>query len=563
MIGHGSPNASRRLRLRVWPRGARLALALAVALASSRLPADEPADPAEAGPASTLRLRIEWGGGAPQQWRGSIGVSEGEVAHPVALGIEADEPGSMWIESGRLLIRQLAPRSYDGVDLDVFGPLDATLHIELAPADGPAEFGSVDIPLALLVEKQHSSHLDDQKNRLEVARTPGDKLRIGLPRDSLIYAVNETLELNIEPFRISAAAGSKLSLQAKLYDAVKHKEVGSQEQQCQIDDEGTAPPVALSMQLPEHEGVYDLVLQTSRWGVPNRLDLKHGDVERRVQLMVVSGDPRMPESTTEPPTFPILEIDPSKPGVWDRLTKLPMMPGLRKGPLGGNEAEAFRHPLGTMMRLGPGGREPDIGWEAYPLAIHKPGEPHILEIEYPSDVPQVLGMSLVEPNAPPQRLDSGVYVSQEEADGEPRMAVHRLVFWPRTKTPLLLLTNRLDGTRAVYSKLRVLGPQGTAEQVVRALSRDDWDTHSMLKRRFRMSDPAAGRILAAYYDRPFFPENFSATEGFDPVRRQRLDDWRTFHEGGMRLAEYLNFAGYNALMLAVAADGSAIYPSQR
>lgn len=563
MVGHGGPNTSRQWLLRAWSLWTRLALALAVALIPPRLRADEPADPPETKPSATLRLRIEWGGGAAQQWRGSIGVSEGEVANPVALGIEADEPGSIWVESGRLLIQQLAPRGYDGVDLDIFAPLDAALHIELAPAEGPAEFGSVDVPLALLVEKQHSSHLDDRKNRLEVARAPGDKLRIAVPRDSLVYAVNETLELGIEPFRISAAAGAKLSLQAKLYDVAKHKEVASQEHQCLVDSEGTAPPVALSMQLPEHEGVYDLVLQTSRWGLPNRLDLKHGDVERRVQLVVVSGDPRMPESTTEPPAFPILEIDPTKPGVWDRLPKIPMMPGMRKGPLGGNEAEVFRHSLGTMMRLGPGGREPDIGWEAYPLAIHKPGEPHILEIEYPSDVPQVLGMSLVEANAPPLRLDSGVYVSEEAAEGEPRVARHRLVFWPRTKTPLLLLTNRLDGTRAVYSKLRVLGPQGTAEQVVKALSRDDWDTHSMLKRRFRPDNSlATERIMAAYYDRPLFPENFSATEGFDPLRRQRLDDWRTFQEGGIRLAEYLNFAGYNALMLTVLADGSTLYPSQ-
>lgn len=563
MVGQGGPNTSRQSLARAWPVAARLTWALALALIPRPSPADAPdanAD-SDARPSPTLRLRIEWGGGAPRQWQGSIGASEGEVANPVALGIDADEPGSMWIESGRLLIRQPAHRAYDGVDLDVSAPLDATLHIELAPADGPSEFGSVDIPLALLVEKQHSSQLDDQKNRLEVSRAPGDKLRVTVPRDSLIYAPNENLELQIEPFRISAAAGSKLSLQAKLFDAVKHKEVGSQEQQCQVDAEGTAPPFALSMQLPEDEGVYDLVLQTSRWGLPNRLDLKHGDVERRVQLIVVRGDPRMPDSTTEPPSFPILEIDPAKPGVWDRLPKLPVVMGLRRGPLG--DAAAWQHPLGTMMRLGAGGREPNISWEAYPLSIAKPGEPHIIEVEYPSDVPQVLGISVVEANSPALRLDSGVYVPQESAGGEPRLAKHRLVFWPRTKAPLLLLTNRLDGTRAAYSKLRVLGPQATAAQAVKALSRDDWDTHSMLKRRFRASDPAAGRILAAYYDRPLFPENFSATEGFDSLRGQRLDDWRTFQEGGVRLAEYLGFAGYNGVMLAVLADGSTLYPSAR
>lgn len=561
MVGQGSPNASRHSLLRAGPPAIRLALVIALALMAPPSRADDANGAPDDSTSPTLRLRIEWGGGAPQQWQGSISATEGEVANPVPLGIEADEPGSMWIESGRLLIRQPTRRVYDGVDLDISAPLDATLHVELSPADGPAEFGSVDVPVALLVEKHYSSVLDDQKNRLEVTRAPGDKLRVTVPRESLIYAPNETLQLEVAPYRISAAAGAKLSLQAKLFDVAKHKEVGSQEQQCQVDAEGTAPPVELSMQLPEHEGVYDLVLQTSRWGLPNRLDLKHGDVERRVQLVVLSGDPRMPESTTEPPTTAIFEIDPAKPGMWDRLPKIALMPGLRKGPLGGGDAAAWQHSLGTMMRLGPEGRDPNISWEAYPLSIHKPGEPHILEIEYPSDVPQVLGVSVVEANSPPLRLDSGVYVPEESAGGEARLAKHRLVFWPRTKTPLLLLTNRLDGTRAVYSKLRVLGPQGTAEQVVKALSRDDWDTHSMLKRRFKPGDPGGGRMLAAYYDRPFFPENFSATEGFDALRGQRLDDWRTFHEGGVRLAEYLHFAGYNGLMLSVLADGSSLYPS--
>ena len=69
------------------------------------------------------------------------------------------------------------------------------------------------------------------------------------------------------------------------------------------------------------------------------------------------------------------------------------------------------------------------------------------------------------------------------------------------------------------------------------------------------------RLLAAYLDRPLIPENFSANECLDPWSGRSLDDWWTFYEGGTRLVEYLNHAGYNGLMLAVLADGSTIYPS--
>ena len=42
----------------------------------------------------------------------------------------------------------------------------------------------------------------------------------------------------------------------------------------------------------------------------------------------------------------------------------------------------------------------------------------------------------------PIGLDSGVYVSDEDADSRRTMLKHRIVFWPKTKLPLVLMTNR-------------------------------------------------------------------------------------------------------------------------
>jgi hypothetical protein len=63
-------------------------------------------------------------------------------------------------------------------------------------------------------------------------------------------------------------------------------------------------------------------------------------------------------------------------------------------------------------------------------------------------------------------------------------------------------------------------------------------------------------------DRPLLPDNFSAAEVLDTWSGRTLHDWRTFHQAGTRLVEYLRYAGYNGLVLTVAADGSAIYPSE-
>ena len=88
-----------------------------------------------------------------------------------------------------------------------------------------------------------------------------------------------------------------------------------------------------------------------------------------------------------------------------------------------------------------------------------------------------------------------------------------------------------------------------------------WPAASDLPRTLPDRAAANRRLLAAYLDRPLIPENFSADECLDPWSGRSLDDWWTFYEGGTRLVEYLNHAGYNGLMLAVLADGSTIYPS--
>ncbi len=120
-----------------------------------------------------------------------------------------------------------------------------------------------------------------------------------------------------------------------------------------------------------------------------------------------------------------------------------------------------------------------------------------------------------------------------------------------------MVTNQRDGSRAVFGKIRVLGPKPPG---ITGLSRDPAGPVP-LPRAFPQDAKPPERLLAAYYDRPLFPENFSASEALDPWSGRSLDDWVTFYEGGTRLVEYLNYVGYNGLMLSAVADGSTIYPS--
>ncbi len=270
--------------------------------------------------------------------------------------------------------------------------------------------------------------------------------------------------------------------------------------------------------------------------------------------MVVVGPQAPPASAATAGRLTVVdEIEPAAFKGRSTLVRLPQLPGLSragKGPFGSGSSQVVTHPLGPLVQLAPGSRSGEVPWEAYTLSINRPGEPHVLEVDFPSDVPQTLGISIVEPNAAgavvPFQLDSGVDLA-EEVTGTALPAQwlrHRLVFWPRTKTPIVLLTNRRDKSPAAFGKIRVLA---------------GWQ---QLPRAFPAAGPKPQRLWLASLDRPLFAANFSASEALGASGDLSAADWLTFYEGGTRLVQYLNYAGYNGLMLTAMADSSTIYPTQ-
>lgn len=512
--------------------------------------------------AETMQIRIAWGGGTERLWQGTVSLDRGGIlteARP--LGIEADEPGSMWLKAGQLAIQQQSVRAYDGVDVLVTAPREAKLLIEFNAADGPELPIRMEVPLSELVGGFSDNRLDDQGNRLFVRRTPGDRLRVGFDRRRLIFSPPDdlTFDLTLEPQLLPLPSGSKVQVKVELADSAGTGGLWASEHSVWA---GRPVSIPLKVELPWQEGVYELIITAARpanWHQPFRRP--QPVAQRRIQLLVLGPDGPVPSARTEGKLTQVGEIDPANPAWHEklRLDKLPTLPNFprlgKPGPLGNGHAKTRQHALGEktelVTELGPSAQSPDVSWEAYTLPIDRPGRPHVLEVDYPSDVPQTLGISVLEPNAAgeliPIGLDSGVDRCRELIGGErpARWLRHRLIFWPRTATPMVLMTNRRQRSPAVYGKIRVLA---------------GWDR---LPR-----DPAAGprrqgeRLLAAYLDRPLFPENFSARESLDAWSGRSLDDWQTFYEGGSRLVEYLNWAGYNGLMMSVLADGSTVYPSK-
>ncbi len=577
MIGQGSPNTSRGRSasftsgLVCW--ACRLLPAIATALCLRGAIAAE----------ETVQLRIAWGGGPPSLWEGVIAVSEGTLSEPRALGIEADGPGSMWLqrgplpsvsagehaksplvsrESDHLVIRQRSPRTYDGVDLLVTAPPEANLRIALWKPQGQDPTAWITVPLAGLCNGVHATELDDQGNRLLVSRAPGDKLPATLARSSLVFAPGETLKFEFRPRLLPVDPDTELRIRIELAEG---RGSGGQLIAEHTVVAGQRTPMAQEVCLPEKEGVYDLVLTARhaslvRWPPP--VPGKEPLATRRIQLLVLSPDPPDVPPGVASQWTEVEAIDPANPKWWEqlleRLGKLPQpspLSRLHKGPLGNGNSQTWKHPLGQFVRLGSSRNEDDVPWEAYTLPIDRPGRPHLLEFEYPGDVPQTVGVSIIEPNEAgavlpvasgmPTGPDSGVELA-EEVPGrrDATRSSHRLIFWPRTKSPVVLITNRRDGSPAVYGKIRVLcGGEH-------------------LPRSFPADGPRPERLLAAYLDRPLFPQNFSASQARIVSSKVGFDDWVTFYQGGTRLVEYLNHVGFGGLMISVLADGSTIYPSR-
>lgn len=502
-----------------------------------------------------MRVRIEWGGGAEQVWEGKVSTARGSLAQPVPLGIEPDEPGSIWTAEGAMLIRQRSPRTYDGVDVVVNAPLDDHLLVQLSAACTPTAT-TIRIPLTDLLNEYYSGSLDNQGNRLLVRRSPGDKLPVSFERRSLVFAPGEVFKIEIQPHLLPLPADSKTKLHVQLVEGRGTRALWSADHTAKA---GQAVAVPINVPLPNQEGVYEVVITAAwtAWQHAVRAPLTGKTVaERRIQLLVL--DPRPSAPAGGPSELSrVLEVDPTSPRWWERLgwerlgnsPKLSLFNRVRRGPLGSGHLEIRPHPLGSVAQLGMGRGPPDVSWEAYLLPINRPGVPHVLEVDYPSDVPQAMGISILEPNAAgaltATGLDSGVDVAPPPgAEGKsPRWLRHRLVFWPRTKIPMVLISNRGERGPAVYGKIRILA---------------GWE---QLPRAFPPASQPSERLMAAYFDRPLLTRNFSGDDTLDEWSGRSLEDWVTFYQGGRRLVEYLHYVGYNGLMISVLADGSTIYPS--
>ena len=555
MFGHGRPSS---LILAL----ARSALALCAVLigtlpgqeiATDRAPNIPPVNASPTASASeSMHLRIAWGGGESRQWVGKAQLDRGALSNVELLGAEADAVGTAWLDGTMLRIGTLSPHKSDIVEITATAPSDALLLVELA-AEAKATPVQAQVPLADLARRPYQLRLDDRGNTLEIALIPNPTLQITVKgdasqREALIFAPGQQLSFEMTLQLPAALHGTNVDIQTTLSPARRKDILWTDSQKLAVPVDGH-PTLDLNVPLQQPDGVYTVHVKVSRPSgyFPNRFLAGAAAplAERSFEVVVLDPQPAAPAGAAR--WVSVLELDPTNPGFMDRMpswTQFRRIPGLNlnHGQLGSIRAGTVDLAMGRFIELPATAAGAEPHWQAYTLPLEAIGVPHLLEIDYPADEEQHFGLSIVEPNAvgvvEGVHRDAGVYVEGLGRSETKQKQTHHFLFWPRTQTPLLVVTNQHPKATAHFSQIRVLKRTGTLSAGSPAPASHD-------------------RLIAAYMRRPLTGETFGATKGVEVDAGgtpQSVDDGQTYYESAVRLADYLRYGGYNAAVISTPFD---------
>ena len=499
----------------------------------------------------TVRVRLAWGSGgdATQRWSGQISIDGATLTELQPLGIEADEAAALRLEDNRLLVAPLEKRRFDGCDVTVRAQRQATLRVELRSEQLPQP-KVIETTLDEIVDGQFRASLDDFGSVLLAHRSPGDKLRVIPPGDSLVFGPGQQWSLRLRPDLAAETALGAVLLNLQLRAVGSEKVLWETRQSVAAE---TSEELAFDIVCPVEESAYRITIEArAQEGLAGRfVPWQQAQVfaSRDVEFVVIDPAAKLPPLVDR--WLPVLSVDPANPSWWQRLPSWAQVSRLSGRPPGavGNVRPVVRPtPTGDQVELPPSTTDSDPFWQAYTLPVKEPGTPHLIEVEYPASQQQHLSISVIEPDAAGRvmtpNVDAGMFTSESRLAADGQSAVHRIVFWPRTRSPQLLLVNRHSTLPAQFGKLTLLRHDDQAAQ--------EGDSEQ----------PVGGnRLVAGYVAKPLFAANFGAAELLDSPSGVSVQGWSTFLEGAKRLAQYLKLSGYNGALVTVAADGSALYPS--
>jgi len=334
------------------------------------------------------------------------------------------------------------------------------------------------------------------------------------------------------------------------------------------DETGSTDAVPIRLDAPLDEGVYDLTFDLQPSGFSGGL-ARQPKLMRKVQFVVLADSvPRgatsmfKREGWKQHIRYSAQElVDPKNVGWSNQLTN--SIAHLKNGKLdlnGANRgyANARRQLVdtdhGAALQFEPG------GWQAIPISAPAGRGPCLIEVDCVVEGDAALGISLLQFDAAGQvsalSRDSGLISKRSIVeDDSTGIQTYRLYHWPNESAAWLVLANRHRNNSSQVLNVRVLtGPARIPTPP--GLEANQSNADSLASSRL----PTRG--MMALLEAPTFTENFGASEYVDPTVGQPLDDWVTFYQGVDRLIQHLKARNLAGAFVAVAADGSGLYPGQ-
>lgn len=413
------------------------------------------------------------------------------------------------------------------------GDLSEAIRLKIQ-GNGNAE--AVSIPLHEIYAGGVTRSIGDLGITAEFERLAEDRLRIETDHPSAIFAAGETFNLQLTAALADLEPQTPLNLLVQLLRVGDGRAVWQTSSQVSVPVDGL-PRVESAIPLPNVGGDYLIrIVATQPAGFRKRfLPLAKNKplAVRTVPIAVVSQDAPSGQLSFQT----LIDIDPASPRWWERIPSWAWprrLPWRYRAMFSHGALEVVESNSSAFVQI-PAETDGDAAWQAIPLPVADPGTAHVLEVEYPADQPQQLVLAMLDSNSQGSYSPLGAaaeVVTQTWGSSNGKVRRYRRVFWPRSQSPLLLVSNGSTVNIARFGKVRLLRSSG------------------------RLPKKTAGDSLA----------RFSAS--FDAASlRQTLcstaSNSQAFQAGdyemAQRLADYAEAAAYDSVLLKV--DATQLQPS--
>ncbi len=497
-----------------------------------------------------FQLRIQWQDDAGGSLQGSIELEQGHFEDVRNLSFDGATTGSLRMHTNNRALR-IAPRgnqTTSGVLLRAIATADTSLQIELRQIKEMAE--SVK-PLRVKLgdlKSEPSLFTLVPGRKVWVSRVEGDLLQVeSKNRDSLMHC-GDDWPIEVSDNGCKLEPGHDYVLRCEIVTAREGAKIAAQDIEFQTDRQGTFAPLSVALKVPATEGVYDLNVRLVQ---PQRFQRERVYEWRRLQFVALQTD--SPSSQNQdfaaPRTIPY-SIEPVKDASWLKQQFSGWLPGNDdRAPLHWSNHQARRQEAfnETCLELAPG---EVYAVELTNLVLNKP---HLLTIRVPASQTTKLQACIAEPDSHgkflPIQVDTAIVVPTPVIASPEQWSEHRVVFWPKSVRPVLVLSNHHAKTSAVIAPLQISGGIDHLPSIASGGSTPE-------QRR-------EARQAFMYLAKPAIAEAFGVSLATDPESGALLHDWVSFYQAGQRLVEYLKWAGYEGAMLNVCSEGGTLYPTNQ